>query len=91
MTAFMEMPEAPVNKNDFTPRDEDDVWFSRKILAMESVAIAQRVGYLSDAHFRSSVLATHGPHTGGPLLRCEIISHQAASRRSALGRRPLHS
>ena len=42
--AIMRMPEAPVNKNNLTPRGKNKVWGARKIFPMqtESVTLAMR-------------------------------------------------
>lgn len=40
MPAFMQVPEAAVNKNDFVSRNKDKIWSSWKVLAMERVTIA---------------------------------------------------
>lgn len=40
MAAFVQVPEATVNKDDSASRDEDKIWLTWEILAMERVSVA---------------------------------------------------
>jgi hypothetical protein len=39
VATLVQVPETTVNKDDFAPRDKDQVWLSGKVGAMERVAI----------------------------------------------------
>jgi hypothetical protein len=80
MSAFVKVPEATMNKDDFAPRNKGKIRLSGKVLAMERVTIAQGMNRPSDAHFGIGILTTHSAHTVAPLFWREIVRHPARAR-----------
>jgi len=72
-TATVLVPETPMHKYDLSARREDQVGFSRKIGAMESEAVSQRMYELAYGQFRRGVLGSHLRHYAASLLRSECI------------------
>lgn len=60
------MPKASMNEDDLAPRGEDEVGRSRQVAAMQTEAIAERMGQTADAHFRFRVLAANACHERAP-------------------------
>ena len=71
----MEVPKAPVHKDDFAPRGKHQVRPSRQIFPMQTIAITQSVKQSAHLHFRLHAFGFDLRHYVTADLRCYCVDH----------------
>ena len=72
---LVSVPEATVNKDDFSVTRKHQVRFSRKIVVVQPIAIAETVSDFSDSVFRLCVLVANSPHDFTAFLLVVNVGH----------------
>lgn len=71
----MTVPETSVDKDDFAPRREHDVWTSRQITALERVAVPKPMQRVPKQEFWLGVLLADLRHDEGAAFGFNVIGH----------------
>ncbi len=69
----MAMPEASVNQNRLAMTREHNVRAARKILAMETKAVAHAMKQRTHSNFWLGILASDPAHESGPSVRVDRV------------------
>lgn len=78
--AIMAVPKAAIDENYSPVFGENQIGFSRKVLAVKLIAEPPSEKFLSYNYFRFCILASDARHHFGSMFRRDNISHQAALR-----------
>lgn len=83
----VQMPETPVDKNNFAPGSENQVWLSRQQLSAGGTVKTEAVtGCMKEAPYqelRFGVFAPNPGHVPAALLSCDGIGHESSLGKGA--------
>ena len=76
----MAMPEAPMNKDDFSFSAKNKVGLPWQVTGVQSVSVSEGMHQLAHVQFRSGVLRANAPHNVGPFdARNTVHSYSKSS------------
>ena len=83
----MTMPEAAVNKNDFSPGNEGQIWPAGQVGMMQPIAESQPMEGAANEQFGLRIPCLHRTHDAGARQRIEHVDHRRdLHSRSKMGR-----
>lgn len=74
-SATVTMPEAAVDKDDFSPRREHEFGRSGQIATVQSIAIPEAMQQMPQYEFWFGVLLADLRHDEGTAFRCDVVGH----------------